>query len=510
MHQPPHDPEVPPAATVAEQSGPQVIPVLFVDDNGTALSGFRFRYAVLDREQMSEAMFADQEDVDAPGERCPLEGESGHDGTFEIRQGRDFTGFDARLVRLFPASPGLVFGGKGNTANRMRAGEYEFTVPLPGKVTTVQVLRTTRVSVTVAFADGQWFEGPAGAIIEGPEQGKDPPNQLFTVIAGQNASFEVPLKYKSVRIGVRADRPGYRVINEWIFASGELPAFQHLLIPPEPDQFTLVLHLEQWGAKESVNIVVSDAGGTDWVTAGAAGGQTWRTLDSPLLFTCVVRVTGDSGVWRSELFKASPGTTREFSPVAATPFAVRARFKDPQGNVLTKAVINTLPGAYPDWKSLSNHSPSYDVGRSTSFLARTGKLGIAEIRNLCPGEVELVFEAYQFEPVTRAIKGRPGELVDLGDITLEPATARIEVHVRNRNPDVGYYVWLCAPGTPGTMGLARNVKEDLTTFEKQARRPCRLFVSAANGGRGINVPVAFESGDTAVIEVDVQDLQLPQ
>jgi hypothetical protein len=233
-------------------------------------------------------------------------------------------------------------------------------------------------------------------------------------------------------------------------------------------------------------------------------------LDVPRQTTYLVRVTGDSGVWRSELFKASPGTTREFSPVAATPFAVRARFKDPQGNVLTKAVINSLPATYGGWRSLANHSPSYDVGRSDRFRAPAGKLGIAEIRNLCPGEVELVFEAYQFEPVTRAIKGVPGELIDLGDITLEPATARIEVHLRNCNPEIAYNVWLFAPEMSPSMGLFENVKQDRVTFGRQARRPYRLFVSAANGGRGINVPVAFESGDTAVIEVDVQDLELPQ
>ncbi len=508
--EPAQSPEVTPAETATEQPAPQTIPILFTDDNGTPLAGFSFRFGVLDREQLSEAMFADQDEVDAPGERCPLQGESGQDGTFVIRQGRDFTGFECSLVRLFPQSPGLVFAGKGTTGNQMRAGEYEFTVPLHGKETTVQVLRTTRVSITVAFADGQLFEGRAGANIEALERGKDPPSQGFTVIAGQNASFDVPQKYKSVRIVVRAERPGYRVNNEWTFIAGELPAYQHLVIPADPDQFMLVLHLEQWGPKESVNIIVSDAGGNDWVTASVASGQTWRTLDAPLQWTCVVRVTGDSGVWRSEQFKATPGTTREFSPVAAVPFTVRARFKDPQGNVVTKAVINSLPCNYADWRSLANHAPSYDVGRSKRFLAPAGKLGIAEIGGLCPGEVELVFEAYQFEPATKVVSGRPNELIDLGDIVLQPATARIEVHLLNRNATVGYYVWLCAPKASGTIGLIKNVNQDRVAFEQLARRPYRLHISAGNGGRGMNVPVNFESGDTATIEVDVKDLQLPE
>ena len=205
-----------------------------------------------------------------------------------------------------------------------------------------------------------------------------------------------------------------------------------------------------------------------------------------------------------------PATTKELTAVPMKGFQVRARLVDAAGKPIHPGFINSLESAYPSWRLVSKSSVTEDVYRSSEFMTRVGKTGVGELLDLYPGEVELTFDAWQYEVVRKKVVGREGEAIDLGDVVLEPAKGRIEVVLENRNPDIPYYVWLFSPVSGDTIALNRDLKVDLTVFEFIARRPYVVHVAAGNGGRGVNFDVNFEAGDTVTLKVDVKDLKPPE
>lgn len=482
----------------------------FVDDRGIPVAYFKCRYALLSRDAIQKESREGAQTPRSPEERYPFEATSNVEGQVELLEERDFTGFKACAIRCIGLSPGWVVAERGDPSEHSLIGEHFANLSDAGGRVVVRLRKTHQIQVYIKYADGVPFEGPAGLSVYAEDDSGFLLQSRRVVVAGEYVTFEIPDRHGKVTIGAGADRLGFRTNSEWRFVGNEIEAFLTLVIDADPDQFVLIVHFENWPGAESVEVEVCGASGNAHVEASVPAGKSWKTLRAHNYGGCIVKARGKAGIWRSEYFLPKPGTTKELVAIPMKGFRVRARLVDAAGQPVYPGYINSLESAYPSWRLVSKASVTEDVCRSAEFMTRVGKTGVGELLDLYPGEVDLIFDAWNYEVMRKTVVGREGEVIDLGDVTLEPARGRIEVVLENRNPEIAYYVWLFSPVGGDTIALNRDLRVDLSVFERIARRAYVVHVAAGNGGRGVNIDVNFETGDIVTLKVDVKELKPPE
>jgi hypothetical protein len=324
---------------------------------------------------------------------------------------------------------------------------------------------------------------------------------------GKRPYVDVPRVPSAIEFTIWSEREGYETRMWWDYDYEDLAQSMLFTIPIAGEKTLVSVNFEKWTVDEPIEISICNAwGNTKQVKWW--GGKTWVTNElKPAYFAqCFIRAKGASGIWQSETFTVEVGQPKYFTAAPAKAFTLRARFIDREGNVLTRAVVSAQPDIYPEWATRAVGKSDEDVGRGEAFTANAGKLGIAELTGLFPGTFQASFEAFGYEPVTRWITGKAGELVDIGDVILEAAKGRVEVNLLNGDSTRAYNLNLYGPTNGSGIADVRETKDRHLVFEHLAIRPYVLFVGTADHkGHAVNVRVEFV-GDKAVLNVDLRDL----
>jgi hypothetical protein len=483
----------------------QRIVLLFEDEHGSPVPAWRFRYELMTREMAIGRLGPPPED-DEVEEEVELQlsgiGQSDAAGRFELLEGREFSGGKVFQGLLEGLSPGYAFRDVGGIVGESKAGQFGFGVAEAGGTVTVPLARTSLISFVVEYADGEPFSGTVGVEVPIPFSR----GSLIEVAAGEVATYARPSVEGDLAFGCISDRIGFRGTNRWKFDARQAPSFVRLVIPEDPQQCFVTVDLSEWPEGETVTITVNSGGGGIFFNAEAQGGTVWRTLQLNLpRVPYKLQASGPSGVWRSESFQIVRGGTHQLNAVPAKPFSARARFLDESGNPVAGGCLHIMDAGYPPWLRFSRVQLPRSSWTHGNLMAFSGQDGVAILPNLPAGTIELFLEARGTEVQTRTIQGTPGEVVDLGDIVLAPATGRLEIHLVNRKPGAGYTMRVHTPGGIGVIAEIRGITEDLYVLSGVAPRPYQIFLTDGSSGGPVPNPVVHFDGDVAVLYVDVQE-----
>ncbi len=480
----------------------------FQDEDGRLVPNLRFRYSVRRRKFESDSTQRGYrhlwESLDE-GPRNPFEGESGADGRFVLPPLHDVEHETLTAVRIQIISPGFTIRKGGGPDREGLVGDSDFIVGVEKRgVFPVQVLTTTPVSISIEYEDGVPFVGIVAMSM--PLRAAN--HQIREVAPGQAAIFNLPRIKGKFGFGCNADRDGFRAGNSWDFEGSAVMPHMKLVIPRDPDQCVVEVNLERWATGEAVSVEVYAGSGAGTSFGGnATGGSIWRCLrfrGTGERWVIVVR--GTSGQWHSGPFQLAHREARTFHAVPSLPFSVRARFVNSDGVPIPRGCIRSLSSLYVPWQRYRRLRAERQFTHDSGFLVLSGADGIAVLGDLPSGEVEVHLETEGCEVERRVIRGEPGEVVDLGDIRLEPAKGMIEVNLLNRREGVSYWVWIHGPGGTGNVWIEKGVTKDRHLIGPLPKRPYQLFICADDGGDGGPVPnpiIEFGDGDVATLTVDV-------
>lgn len=479
----------------------QHIVIRVVDESDAALPNWEFRMAVL----TGDDLFAESSgrDLRSAELRNPQVVRTSVAGQVELVQGTDFP-HPCVMVRLAPAYGDWEFAPI-DAASDLRPGECSAGLTAQVAVVVARAMKSTKGSFLVTYADGVNYEGTASALIT-PTRGYAS-SLSFKVRAGE--SIEVPVRSDTaaLTVYVNGSRRGFRTEWSFGFRAPAIPRHEVLVIPAHPRQTYIKVNCRDWPGHELVQIQVTNLAGDVEVSGQTTGGGSWETMGVLGAGNqYVVTARADSGVWRCAAFRLEYRQSIELFPVPQQPFTCRVRVLDDEGRPVPGALVYSDGRAYPSWGP-NDAKQERAENTGSSERGQTGSAGIVTLVGLYPCEYEFSAQAKGFDVTRFAVHGVAGQALDAGDIVLKPAKASLKVALQNFNPDYDYEVYICPPYPGGFVAIKRELHQASWTFEKLAPRPYIVFVQVANGGRGINVPVEFDQGDTREIFVDVSGLR---
>lgn len=475
--------------------------ILFEDLNGRKVGRWKFKYRLFDERNLLE-LDLDPRRRGFWANRCVVEAFSSEDGTFVLTgEGRT-----PSALLLSHAEGEMTFVSEGDSGFSLAQNESAYLLRKAERQISVRLSSTIRLAYSICYSDGAVYQDNMAGLTY-RANGRTCV-LLFDVKPGEDLLAEVPANSSDILVTARSTRMTFRESNEWRFDAPDIPTYQRLVIPSDPEQIVVVVHLAQWQPGETAACFVCRADGGVVVEGTCPAGEDWITTRVPNMgLDHCVEVRGPSGVWRSAFFQPQKGARHEFYAVASSPGSVRVRFVDGEGKPLVNSFIYLSPNSYPSWRGREKYVPDEDVGRSVGFQAECGKTAVAELGGLPPGDITVFLEAFGCEVETRSVRITSNRMTDLGDVVMKPALGRITLNLSKRNPEYGYYVWLAGPNGSGIVALKKDVKSNQVTFEHLAQRKYTIQVAAGNGGRGKNIDVVLAADGTAVIDVDVQDLR---
>jgi hypothetical protein len=330
-----------------------------------------------------------------------------------------------------------------------------------------------RLSVAARYADGLPFEGSL-IVVPHWEDGNEhrPPRRAshYEVVDG-GVTVETPSD-GPVEIGVHSRRPGFR--NASVSVEREAPTDQVLEMILEydlaPQLGMIEIDLTAFGPQDRVHVSAIWAnrmalsnyraftnGGAIHTTTGLRpyvyrveveerqGGATVMGAPPPAVAPASVRV------WQSDVIQVRAG---EVTRVVARPevaSAVRARLIDEAGTPLVPGrIFVETEDKYPTaWGFIQ---PDYARARPGATVwwqqwpGYNGQDGSALLPTVAPGKRVIGAEAPGRDIKFIEVECISGQVLDLGDIQLQPATGVIEVAITNWNAGTRYWVQVHGPG----------------------------------------------------------------
>ena len=261
-----------------------------------------------------------------------------------------------------------------------------------------------------------------------------------------------------------------------------------------------VLHTE-----EELRLQVFDS------MAQTARGTIVNLADSPWLLENMEFGTYDVRVWNSDAsgftrrFKFGP-ESRQVEVVLSPPASMKGTLNGP-----ARAILIPDP---PMGRRVSRGILEGDgrAGEVRTGLADTGQLTRKiEFQNVPAGKYRLVLTAPGFETLETTLNLAPATILDLGDITLQPASGAVRFYLNDGDQDTtrhGYLLTLYTrtgalldyKTTPGESAFAKI--RDLSSGTWYYRAERRM---AGGGLRAVGADQSFEikPGQTTQVEVDL-------
>lgn len=496
-------PDEPPKDVEAARPQEQVKSLTFLlrHSDGAAAPGVALRWTSLSVSElayvMKTGMFASQQvwRISAPTDSS---------GTIVI------TGDDVPelggAVCVGAATSGFVIHVRQSTG-AIRAGGQSFILI---KATRQECLLDVTVSfslrVFIEFEDGEAFTGDA---------------RIWTVTHGKTDHASLKDFRLSGERELRVDdipSDATLVLRCKTFRAGFAPEFQFTLTPDQlkleptcriprsdPPHCGLIVQLGQAASTETFAVRVFKSSGSvvdygtvssdaDFKTLKLWSGQAYR-----------VHGRGRTSAWESEdiFLKKDEVKTLTAEPLA---FAhVQLQVVDMTGKPLWPAVLSFNVHRYSRLDAARKPRSSASFG--DQGFARADGDGKILLRDAAPGTRMALVEALGYEPKLVDVSVKPGEILDLGKIALEPAKGHISIKLTNRRDGASYYVALLEPGA-GPLCKPIQTDKDSLSFEALAMRRYVVFVYVAEGQKGTSQPVSLTAAHpAAAVDIDCSKVE---
>jgi hypothetical protein len=342
--------------------------------------------------------------------------------------------------------------------------------------TTVTVEQFFQLEVRARYADGLPYTGRLGVQALWEEEVAESRPLVFQRYEIRDGAAEIePLAGVAFRVSAETRRPHFKNAAVTVGAEAKVSDAIELVLEydPDPRNGMIEIDLSAFDPQESLYISATWAGpfpSTEYSTYTQGGGVHVTSALYPYTYRVFVRndpdrlgpAIGIRGPPRdTEPAKALAWTIEvevhaaQITRVTAQPqvsAAVRARLVDQNGKPLMPGRIFVETGSkYPvGWaevlRDVARALPGTTYSRHRHGRGYTGTDGEAVLLTVVPGKRVLAAEAPGFDIKFIEADLSPGEILDLGTITLAPATGVIEVEVTNWVADTKYYVHLRGPG----------------------------------------------------------------
>jgi hypothetical protein len=497
---------------VVEDEAPERIVILqFQWSDGHPAAGFEFTWQLATIRSYFEDGESDRDRTADPAPEFRFRGMTDVDGQFTVppeKLSAKRAAFAIRLAHFDPrvrwrqSSDGVMHSQE--TLVRFEEGREAYEVVLS---------RLSSITFEIVYEDGVPYDQPdiGGAIHKESRSWFG-----FTANVGVTGSVEVQVPPDLARLSfsIHGRRKGFQSLVVIRRSASEIMPFERIVIPRDENQAVLQVDLSAWTSGEEVRIEIGSWLGMTGAPKRALGGDVWE--DVSLRFSeegmpYYLKVTGPSGVWRSDLFLMRSGATTVLQPVPGKPAAIRARIVDEQGEPVTPAAIHTTPWRYVNWFNDSRPHVTEDGGRSMNGeKVNAGPDGRCELGGLMPGPIKLIVEARGYEVLELDIELIPGGTALLGDIVMTPAKGKIIFRMINRKEGVKYLCWLWTPPPDSSHDLFyQEEPEDTFVIERVPLRAYQIGLAAGNGGqhKNFNVVELTETNPIFEVTVDVGDLK---
>lgn len=287
-----------------------------------------------------------------------------------------------------------------------------------------------------------------------------------------------------------------------VFTSAELASGTELqIIVPKAGNKRGNIRIEFDGdVNPSRSLILLEREGDTPTNDDLRGGM--KRWDSPPLRpgTWRVTVTGKLA-WRSEWVEVAGGQITTLRATLHATGSVRARLLDASGAPLKAGALRLSVGRYLAYRSGNPPVPGDESA------ALSDESGVATLHNLPPGQLDVEAEAWGCQPEKKIAVVQPGQVTDLGDLVLGPATGEITVQLTGMRPDLNYVIIIMQPG----LGQVRGDLPVESTSSKVGELPLRSYrvgVTLARSGTIVAETVELTADQPAkLVQIDVSSVK---
>lgn len=495
----------------ANTSDTRTVIVRFVDENGSPMGGFRFRWRAWALFEFSGLARSGLANV---GSQLANTGEA--DSRGEWRTTVDVMD----VLAIKPVDAGLLHLATANATSvpaLMRRGieepSFHFIFARLDSQATLRVesrwAAQVRVDVVCEYADGQRFEGVARWLLR-ERRGDD----ILRVIHGKEYQTCPELLTAAgppgweLRVVVENLREGYKAHTRLDVPLNRETTLQNphkLVIPADsnrrPPTF-IEIDCTALSANAQVKLSIVAVGlNQAFDEISVTRPEVVRTRDLIMLRNpFVVRMHGDFA-WESEPIQLQPGETRRVVAQMQASAAVRARVVDQHGEAVWPAVILAGPQKRMWWRSNGPSRPMSTDG----MIAHVGKDGVGELTGAAPGTQEIRIDAPRFEQHRVTVELLPGGTADLGTIVLEPASGSVVVAL-DPIPEGGTHSFTASLMLAGGRVYANAIAFGETgraTFEMLPSGDYQIFVQRSGNPYGWSKHVTVQRFQSVHATIDV-------
>jgi hypothetical protein len=343
--------------------------------------------------------------------------------------------------------------------------------------------RLNSLSLEVKYADGVTYQGyievaqSAGGI------------RKVDVGADGKASFLPDSNATTGEIRVRSRRVGFEDIRMTIDIPRMPSTFEIVMPFSEVRGGILVAELQGFDGVRRVDLTIT--GADDPMRHKGRVGETQvptgQPYRSPLLVpgTYVVTIRDASLLNGAKIHQTTPlfapawqavveildGAETVVEPMPLLTSGVKAKILASDGTACFPAILATVAEAATSWQLIEKREDGYFMPAPRP-IGVSNTAGVTFIYGLIGPEAEIVIDAMGYESRNLTIQLRPGELLDVGTITLNPAKGEITVEVERQDRVVGaeYEVLLLQTGGRNVMPPVRFVGERFVLDRLDLRR----------------------------------------
>jgi len=314
--------------------------------------------------------------------------------------------------------------------------------------TTIRIAPNHAFSLTVEYADGQPYTGRLSA-----RSTRGPPRELETDESGK-AVFDPPVGSTHTVFRVVSRRPGFNWVQ--VEAQGGIgPQSLTITLPASDDGGGLIaIDLSEFSGGQLLVAIVPhedplrrrrgsretgiESGGTYTSSVLEAGAYRIDVRHERMSPEQLIQSTNEipPGMVWSGIVEVYDGQTSHVRAQPAQTVTARARIVDASGNPVPGALLSIPLTSMPRWSVIERGAPG--AVRPGSY-GIADEDGIATLVGVLPDIAELhaVARGYTTQVVPVAL--RPGEVNDLGTVTIVPAGGTITVTIEREDEVDGEY-----------------------------------------------------------------------